>query len=385
MDPLSQSQNQNDDLSSTNNAESTANSSSETQSTAELDNLMNELNNYRPENDELASHTSANSSAAGRPEFTPSQGLVQTATISAAPISSPNTESVSSPLAPESPVDTSTSNNSQNLSDVDTFKNQASTNPVSSLMDSIPINPENIDQEPNGSMSSVSEESTDDSDDQDQPLQAAAPVPGSIGSAVSYADVEKKQAEEALKQAKNQGKPKFKFTLTTILIIVVVVLIIVSGAIVALIFLNQPKNTPTEATGKNQVAEAATKTLTCVRPLSTNEAAEVSASYGNFERQFVFNNNNLDTISENYIYQYDSSEAATAAKATLESAPKTDSNSSDTISVNVNQLRKTLVISNSQLDSYLNSQSELSSVTNRDLNGFLAAENQSGLSCSTIE
>ena len=384
MDPLSQPQNQNDDLNSTNNnAAPTTDSSS--QDTTELDSLMNELNNYRPENDETINSADSNMPVSSRPNLAPSQDLIQAPTVSVASVSAPNTEPTSSPLVAGSPINTQNIQNNQNSSSTETFGSQTSMAPESGATNSVSLNSDSLVQDINDAAPLSSEESTGDSDNQDQPFQAAAPVPGSIGSAVSYADVEKKQAEEALKQAQNQGKPKFKFTRTTILIIIIAALLVISGIVVALIFLSQPKKIPSEATGKNQVTGATTKTLTCVRPLNTNETAEVSASYGNFERQFNFDSDNLDTITESYIYQFDSSEAATAAKNTLDSAPKTDSNLQYTTSVSLNQLRKTSTIFSAQLDNYLKSQTELNSVTSRDLNSFLAAENQSGLSCSTIE
>ena len=188
-----------------------------------------------------------------------------------------------------------------------------------------------------------------------------------------------------MKEAKNQNKPKFKFTRTTILIIIIVVLLVITGIVVAFIFLNNPKKVPTEASGKNNVVQATTKTLTCVRTLTTNEAAEVGAGYGNFERHFIFNNGNLDSINEKYIYQFDNADAATSAKTNLDNTLKSTNNTQFTTTVNVNQLKKTSTIPSDKIDDYLKNLSELSSVTSRDLNSFLAAENQTGLSCSTVE
>ena len=223
---------------------------------------------------------------------------------------------------------------------------------------------------------------SDEEEDEDKPLTAAAPVPGSIGSAVSYADVEKKQAEEAAKQAKNQNKPKIKLSSTAILAIIVGGLFVITGIIFAIIMLSSPKKAPAEASGKNKVAQAESKSLTCVRPLSTNETAEIGAAYGNFERQFEFKNDSLESISENYVYQFNSAEAATAAKTSIDS---NNSNANTTTVVNINQLKKTTKIATENLDSYIKGIAELNSAAGHDLNSLLIAENQTGLSCSTVE
>lgn len=351
----------------TSSDQTSMNQSSTNSTSPELDNLMNELNNYQPENDPSVSteHKTTDLNNPVNSESTNNFG--STSNLG-------STDNLSSPLA-----DT---NNS--IANQPAFGSaQASAAPTSLDMASSSID---VDDQTSTSTTDnqASTQNTDDGSE-DQPITAAAPVPGSIGSAVSYSDVEKKQAEEALKEAKNQNKPKFKFTRTTILIIIIVVLLVITGIVVAFIFLNDPKKAPTEASGKNNVVQATTKTLTCVRPLTTNETAEVGAGYGNFERHFIFNNGNLDSINENYIYQFDNADAATSAKTNLDNTLKSTNNTQFTTTVNVNQLKKTSTTPSDKLDDYLKNLSELSSVTSRDLNSFLAAENQTGLSCSTVE
>ena len=322
---------------------------------SELDSLMSELNNYRPENDttlgstgapanastSATSSTSSDSNISDRPQFSPSENLAQTATVSASMQGSDlNTTSLTDSSFTQAPA------------------TQTSATPTQETTES------------------------DEEEDEDKPLTAAAPVPGSIGSAVSYADVEKKQAEEAAKKAKNQNKPKIKLSSTAILAIIVGGLFVITGIIFAIIMLSSPKKAPAEASGKNKVAQAESKSLTCVRPLSTNETAEIGAAYGNFERQFEFKNDSLESISENYVYQFNSAEAATAAKTSIDS---NNSNANTTTVVNINQLKKTTKIATENLDSYIKGIAELNSATGHDLNSLLIAENQTGLSCSTVE
>lgn len=343
------------------------NQTSTNSTSPELDNLMNELNNYQPENDPSVSteHKTTDLNSPVNSESTNNFGSTNNLG---------STDNLSSPLA-----DTNNSTASQPAF------GSAEDSAVPTPLDMTPSSIDADDQTSTNTADNQAPAQNTDDDSEDQPITAAAPVPGSIGSAVSYSDVEKKQAEEALKEAKNQNKPKFKFTRTTILIIIIVVLLVITGIVVAFIFLNNPKKAPTEASGKNNVMQATTKTLTCVRPLTTNETAEVGAGYGNFERHFIFNNGNLDSINENYIYQFDNADAATSAKTNLDNTLKSTNNTQFTTTVNVNQLKKTSTIPSDKLDDYLKNLSELSSVTSRDLNSFLAAENQTGLSCSTVE
>mgnify|MGYP000852067187 FL=1 len=366
MDPISQPQNPQNDLKPTNQP---ADGLKDTQSSPELDNLMNELNNYNPETDPtLVSGQNSDASNPSKPEFTPSAGLRPTSTTSAS-ISNPGP---SSPLAAgtatvNSPADSTL--NGPSRVQTDTSDSYAS--------------PSGYSDDATSTESSSADQESAETDDPDQPIAAAPPVPGSIGSAVSYTDVEKKQLEEAKKNA--EAKPKAKLSATTILVIVVAILLVISGVIIALIFLSEPKKAPTEAANKNVVQQAETKTLTCVRPLNTNETATLSASYGNFERQFIFKSNNLDTLNESYIYQFETETAATAAKEKLDGEIQNEAGKQTSTVVTINQLKKTTAVSAENLDNFLKSNSDYSSVTDRSLNGFLTQQNQQGLSCTTIE
>lgn len=325
----------------------------------ELDSLMTELNNYQPTAEDLQVSTQRPTESGVAPNsvspLTPSDPTLSVSPLNATPTDSninidPLTDNSSQNSPAMGVTELGVSNEGSNLSPESTENNEAS-----------------------------------EEDQEEKPLVAAAPTPGSIGSAVSYADFEKKQAEEAAKRAKNEGKPKIKLNRTTILIIIAAVLLVVVGIIMAIMFLGGPQKKPTEASGKNQITKASTKILTCVRPLSTNESSEAGAAYGNFERQFTFDNDNLNSISENYIYQFNSESEAVTAKTTLDSTIKSDDGIKVTTETNLNQLKKISVISDKNVESHLKSLSEFSSITSYDLNSLMLAENQTGLSCSTIE
>lgn len=340
----------------------------------ELDSLMSELSNYQPTTDDLQPSTRPSASMESTPNTSPSSlaptdPTLSVSSFSAAPSAS-NSGLNSDPGLMFDPVQ---SQQDDSALDSTPFTASASTQPSVDVVGS-----EQASQ-------TAQTEANEDDDQEEQPLVAATPAPGSIGSAISYADFEKKQAEEAAKQAKNQNKPKIKLNRTMILIIAAAVLFVIAGIVFALMFLSEPQKKPTQAAGKNQVEKASTKMLTCVRPLSTNESSEVGAAYGNFERQFTFENDNLSGISEHYIYQYNSEKEAVTAKTTLDASIKSDDNIKVTTEINLNQLKKKTAISGNNVDNYLKSLSEFSSITSHDLNSLMLAENQTGLSCSTVE
>lgn len=343
----------------------------------ELDSLMSELSNYQPTTDDLQPSTMSSTSMESVSNTSPSSlaptdPTLSVSSFSAAP-SAPNSGLTSDPGLMFDPVQ---SQQDDSALDSTPFTASASTQPSADIVGG---------EQASQTAQTEAKEDDDQEDQEEQPLVAAAPAPGSIGSAISYADFEKKQAEEAAKQAKNQNKPKIKLTRTTILIIAAIILFVIAGIIFALMFLSEPQKKPTQAAGKNQVEKASTKMLTCVRPLSTNESSEVGAAYGNFERQFTFENDNLSGISEHYIYQYNSENEAVAAKTTLDAGIKSDDNVKVTTEINLNQLKKKTAISGNNIDNYLKSLSEFSSITSHDLNSLMLAENQTGLSCSTVE
>lgn len=343
----------------------------------ELDSLMSELSNYQPTTDDLQPSTRSSASMESISNTSPSSlaptdPTLSVSSFSAAPSAS-NSDLTSDPGLTFDPVQSQ-----QNDSALDSTPFTTSAQVQSSV---------DVVGGEQAFQTAQTEANEDDNqeDQEEQPLVAAAPAPGSIGSAISYADFEKKQAEEAAKQAKNQNKPKIKLNRTMILIIAAAFLFVIAGIIFALMFLSEPQKKSTQAAGRNQVEKASTKILTCVRPLSTNESSEVGAAYGNFERQFTFENDNLSGISEHYIYQYNSENEAVTAKTTLDAGIKSDDNIKVTTEINLNQLKKKTAISGNNVDNYLKSLSEFSSITNHDLNSLMLAENQTGLSCSTVE
>ena len=169
----------------------------------ELDSLMTELSNYQPTTDDLQPSTGASTSMESTSNTSPSSlaptdPTLSVSSFSAAPSAS-NSGLTSDPGIMFDPVQ---SQQDDSALDPTPFAASASTQSSADMM----VGGEQASQ----TAQTEAKEDDDQEDQEEQPLVAAAPAPGSIGSAISYADFEKKQAEEAAKQAKNQNKPKIK-------------------------------------------------------------------------------------------------------------------------------------------------------------------------------
>ncbi len=141
-------------------------------------------------------------------------------------------------------------------------------------------------------------------EEDDEPIVAAAPVPGSIGSAKSYVDIQRAEAEKAAKMAaKNEMMKKFdKKTVTIIAIIAVVVISIIIVAIVLISGNSTPAN-PTPAPQPVE-EEHEYSTLSCRRNLAPEEYSSFGAVKGTQENIFHFKDDELDSLATNFAYTY---------------------------------------------------------------------------------
>lgn len=141
-------------------------------------------------------------------------------------------------------------------------------------------------------------------EEDDEPLVAAAPVPGSIGSAKSYADIQRAEAEKAAKMAAKTSQ-KGAMDKKTIIIIAAIAAVVV--AIVAIIIImiagNKPaqvKPTPVAPVEENHEYS----TLSCKRNLAPEEYASYGAISGIQENIFYFQDDELDGLVTNFAYTY---------------------------------------------------------------------------------
>lgn len=139
----------------------------------------------------------------------------------------------------------------------------------------------------------------------DDPVIAAAPVPGSIGSAKSYADIQRAEAEKAAKMAaKNAKGPQDKKNIIIIAAIAVIAVIgVVIGGIV--MFGGNATPTPTVAPATEYPEEPDYSTLSCKRNLVPEEYVSYGAVSGTQENVFYFKDDVLDGLVTNFAYTYE--------------------------------------------------------------------------------
>ncbi len=148
-------------------------------------------------------------------------------------------------------------------------------------------------------------------------FEAAKPVPGSIGSAKSYTDIQREEAEKAARMAGKQGGKKLSTT-TLILIILVAVLLIGGGIFVYFAFFNQPKPNPgnngSNSYDNNRVVYSE---LSCKRDLVTEEYNLYKAVSGVQTNVFYFADDKLNGLETDFDYVHKTLEQANITKDTL--------------------------------------------------------------------
>ena len=141
-------------------------------------------------------------------------------------------------------------------------------------------------------------------EEDDEPLVAAAPVPGSIGSAKSYADIQRAEAEKAAKMAAKTSQ-NAKMDKKTIMIIAGIAAVVVAIIAIVIVMIAgnkpaQPKPTPVAPVEE----EHETSTLSCKRNLAPEEYASYGAISGIQENIFYFQDDELDGLVTNFAYTY---------------------------------------------------------------------------------
>lgn len=143
----------------------------------------------------------------------------------------------------------------------------------------------------------------------DDPIIAAAPVPGSIGSAKSYADIQRAEAEKAAKVAARQGKGGLNLSKNTIIIIAIAAVAVIGIIIGAIVLLGGNSATPTATSTQTSYDDPGNEThdlstLSCKRNLALEEYASYGAISGMQENIFYFKDDTLDGLVTNFSYTY---------------------------------------------------------------------------------
>lgn len=146
-------------------------------------------------------------------------------------------------------------------------------------------------------------------EEDDEPIVAAAPVPGSIGSAKSYADIQRAEAEKAAKAAAKQGKGGMKLSKNMILGIVIGAIALI-GIAVGIFVITAGNSKPTETITLTAYEDPGgdeehdLSTLSCKRTLAPEEYSSYGAVAGTQENIFYFKDDTLDGLTTNFAYTY---------------------------------------------------------------------------------
>ena len=155
----------------------------------------------------------------------------------------------------------------------------------------------------------------------DEPLKPAAPVPGSIGSAQSYSDIEAAEAAAAAKAA--NPKAKIQLSKTTIIMLAVLGVVLVIIAIIAISMINGGgKKTTTSSSnnvGNTPITPAVinTKNLICSREASAEEIASLSAVAADTTITVEYEDDAMTTFTEVTNATYADHLAAEGGKAII--------------------------------------------------------------------
>ena len=377
--------------------------------TEDFANLMEELNNYTTENHTENTNSSNQASEASSaidlsnldaspadsnqpvtiaPSADFASSMNQTATTSAAAKDSDSlTTSSHTPLSP--------------LMNLDGTENTEAVKAAESAKDSTP----DVDftKEDQAEDAEKTEHEKFLEDQEKNPLKAAEPVPGSIGSAVSYHDYEKEKNEEATK-AQNPEKKSLKLDPKIITIIAIAGIFVIFGAIFLVNALsNQPKKS-SRANNQNTVVANENQILECATKVSEENRTKYNAASGEVAKIFTYSHDSLSSIEIRTVYEFSSTEAAKTAKQAIDSdnqltenngrTEKTENHKTITSGLDSKIVSLSVTVKSEDLEAYQKTddfKNQSFATTDADgkldlsINNVLTTQNLQGFSCSITE
>lgn len=378
-------------------------------SSEDFANLMEELNNYTPENksentnsstqapegfstiglDKLDAASDVNQPVTIAPSADFASSMNQTATTSATTKNSDDLTAPShTPLPPLMNLDGT--ENTEAIKSAEATKDSAS--------DSVDF---------------TKEDHTDDTektkhekfleDQEKNPLKAAEPVPGSIGSAVSYHDYEKEKNEEATK-AQNPKKLALKLDSKMIAIIAIAGVFAILGIIFLISALgNQPKKS-SRASNKSTVVANENQILECTSKVSEENSTKYGAASGEITKIFTYNQGSLSSIEIRTVYEFSSSESAKTAKESIDSenqltdkngrTEKTENHKTITSGLDGKIVSLSVTVKSEDLEAYQKTDdfknqsfatADADGKLDLSINNVLTTQNLQGFSCSITE
>ena len=378
-------------------------------SSEDFANLMEELNNYTPENksentnsstqapegfstiglDKLDAASDVNQPVTIAPSADFASSMNQTATTSATTKNSDELAAPShTPLSPLMNLDGT--ENTEAIKSAEATKDSAS--------DSVDFTKEGHTDDTEKTKHEKFLE-----DQEKNPLKAAEPVPGSIGSAVSYHDYEKEKNEEATK-AQNPKKLALKLDSKMIAIIAIAGVFVILGIIFLINALgNQPKKS-SRASNKSTVVANENQILECTSKVSEENSTKYGATSGEITKIFTYNQGSLSTIEIRTVYEFSSSESAKTAKESIDSenqltdkngrTEKTENHKTTTSGLDGKIVSLSVTVKSEDLEAYQKTDdfknqsfatADADGKLNLSINNVLTTQNLQGFSCSITE
>lgn len=240
-------------------------------------------------------------------------------------------------------------------------------------------------------------------DQEKNPLKAAEPVPGSIGSAVSYHDYEKEKNQEATK-AQNPEKKPLKLDPKIIAIIAIAGIFVIFGAIFLINTLsNQPKKS-SRANNQNTVVANENQILECATKVSEENRTKYNAASGEVTKIFTYSHDSLSSIEIRTVYEFSSTDAAKTAKTTIDSenqltenngrTEKTENHKTITSGLDGKIVSLSVTVKSEDLEAYQKTDdfknqsfatADSDGKLNLSINNVLTTQNLQGFSCSITE
>ena len=378
-------------------------------SSEDFANLMEELNNYTPENksentnsstqapegfstiglDKLDAASDVNQPVTIAPSADFASSMNQTATTSATTKNSDELAAPShTPLSPLMNLDGT--ENTEAIKSAEATKDSAS--------DSVDFTKEGHTDDTEKTKHEKFLE-----DQEKNPLKAAEPVPGSIGSAVSYHDYEKEKNEEATK-AQNPKKLALKLDPKMIAIIAIAGVFVILGIIFLINALgNQPKKS-SRASNKSTVVANENQILECTSKVSEENSTKYGAASGEITKIFTYNQGSLSSIEIRTVYEFSSSESAKTAKESIDSenqltenngrTEKTENHKTITSGLDGKIVSLSVTVKSEDLEAYQKTDdfknqsfatADADGKLNLSINNVLTTQNLQGFSCSITE
>ena len=378
-------------------------------SSEDFANLMEELNNYTPENksentnsstqapegfstiglDKLDAASDVNQPVTIAPSADFASSMNQTATTSATTKNSDELAAPShTPLSPLMNLDGT--ENTEAIKSAEATKDSAS--------DSVDFTKEGHTDDTEKTKHEKFLE-----DQEKNPLKAAEPVPGSIGSAVSYHDYEKEKNEEVTK-AQNPKKLALKLDSKMIAIIAIAGVFVILGIIFLINALgNQPKKS-SRASNKSTVVANENQILECTSKVSEENSTKYGAASGEITKIFTYNQGSLSSIEIRTVYEFSSSESAKTAKESIDSenqltdkngrTEKTENHKTITSGLDGKIVSLSVTVKSEDLEAYQKTDdfknqsfatADADGKLDLSINNVLTTQNLQGFSCSITE